>query len=163
MARENTKRASIRDRARQRAEENKFVGGSSYIRLPEGVEFFKPEKGNNELDIIPFEMTATKSIPDGKNGSLDLQKGDLWSCRTIYVHRNIGSEEKSYICPRTVKKPCPICEARAALMKSANATDEEIDALKYQVKDLFNVIDLTSKEKEIQILEFSHYNFRDIS
>ena len=154
-------RPSIRDRVRQRAEENKHTGGSGYLKLPEGVSFLKTQKSTRQdptrLDIVPFEVSKDCVIPDGKSKEMDLQKGDLWYCRTIFVHRNIGAEEKAYICPRTIKKPCPICEERARLSKNPNADEKTLNALKPQVKDIFNIND----EKEgIQILEFSHANFR---
>lgn len=155
-------RPSIRDRVRQRAEENKHTGGNSYLKLPEGVVFFKVQKSTRQdptrLDIVPFEISKDCIIPDGKSKEMELQKGDLWYCRTIFVHRNIGAEDKAYLCPRTIKKPCPICEERARLSKDPNSDEKTLNALKPQVKDIFNVDD---PKEGIKILEFSHANFRE--
>lgn len=155
-------RPSIRDRVRQRAEENKHTGGSSYLKLPEGIGFFKVQKSTRQdptrLYIVPFEVSKTCIIPDGKGKEMELQKGDLWYCRTIFVHRNIGAEDKAYLCPRTIKKPCPICETRARLSKDPNSDEKTLNALKPQVKDIFNVDD---PKEGIKILEFSHAMFRE--
>lgn len=163
MARDDRsgRRTSLRDRVRERAESNKFTGGSSYIRLPEGVQFLKAKKGTMDLDIIPYEVSIDGVVPDGKTKEIVHRKGDLEYARTIFVHRNIGAEGKPYLCLRTIKKPCPICEERARLMKLENADEETISDLKPQVKDLFNVIDLGDKDTGIQVFEFSHANFRE--
>lgn len=163
--REEKARTSIRDRVRERAEQNKHSGGSSYLQLPEGVKFFKVVKStrNNPtlLDIVPFEFTKNTTIIDGKKAQeVDFLKGELWYCRTILVHRNIGANEKAYICPKTIGKPCPICEERAQMYKNPNITKQEEELarkLKPQVKDIFNVL----VDDEIQILEYSHANFRE--
>ena len=89
-------RQSIRDRVRQRAEENKHTGGSSYLKLPDGVGFLKVQKSTRQdptlFDIIPFEVSKDCVVPDGKNKEMELKKGDLWYCRTI--HREEPSKTK---------------------------------------------------------------------
>lgn len=163
--REEKARTSIRDRVRERAEQNKHSGGSSYLQLPEGVKFFKVVKStrNNptELDIVPFEFNKDTIIIDGKKAQdVDFKKGERWYCRTILVHRKIGAGEKAYICPKTIGRPCPICEERAQMYKNPNITKQEEELarkLKPQVKDIFNVL----VDDEIQLLEYSHANFRE--
>lgn len=141
-------RPSIRDRVRQRAEENKFKGGSSYIHLPEGVKFYSLDKGTHGLNILPYEVTV--------NNHPEADAGELWYKRPILVHRGIGAEEKRYICPRTIKKPCPICDHRAIMLKDPHADEDAVQALKPQDKDLFNI---DCGKEGIQILEFSNAMF----
>lgn len=155
----SSRQSSIRDRARQRAEDNKFSGGASYLNLPDGVEFFKAKKGTNELDIVPYEVSADRIVPISLTKDMKLAKGDLNDRRTIFVHRKIGVDEKAYLCPRTIKKPCPICEERARLQRDASADEDLIKDLKPQVKELYNVIDLSEKGGAVKLFEFSYANF----
>lgn len=169
MARKtDDRRERARERAKQSAEENKFSGGSSYLKIPEGMSFLKLEcdKGkssvNMELDFLPFEVTSNRTVPDTPKRDYDLEKGDLEWHRTIFVHRNVGPEKKPALCPRTIKKACPICEERQALMDSDYETNKKlIGDLKPQHKDLMYVIDLDNEKDGIKIFEHSYANFRD--
>jgi len=152
----SARRSSMRDKVRQRAEENKYSGGGGYLRLPEGIKFAKLKKGTNELDILPFEIKSAMTIPDTATKDMDLDAGDLWYQRSIFVHHGIGADQKSYLCPRTIKKACPICEERARLMKDPNADEKLISDLKPQHKDLFNI----DGADGVELLEFSYANFR---
>lgn len=155
-------RRSMRDKIRERAEDNKYSGGSGYLKLPEGIGFLKLTKSTRNdptvLDIVPYEVQADCVVHDGKAKEMELFKGDRWWVRTILVHRNIGPDNKYVICPRTNKKPCPICEYRAKLKKDGG--DEAlIKDLAPQVKDIMNV--WCGSKEGVKILEFSNANFRD--
>ena len=149
MAREE-KRRSIRDRVRQDAQDAAQGGGGSTIRLPEGMDWFKTEKGTMEIDVVPYEV---KSKVNDK-----ADPGDLFYRREFMVHRDIGAEKKQYICPRSVKQPCPICEYRAELQKDTRADEELVKALKPSRRDLYYV-DPDGKGKKFQVLEVSNWNF----
>lgn len=154
MAREqrSSARQSMRDRIRARAEEKSQSkgGGSSTVRLPEGRKFVELKKGTTTLSIVPYEVRV--------NNHPMARKGELWYERTFFIHRNIGADNKMYICPlKTFKKPCPICETRAELMKDWDANEEQIKALKPSERQLFNV-DMGGKEG-VQVLEMSHFCF----
>jgi hypothetical protein len=162
------RRERARERAKQSAEENKFSGGSSYLKMPEGMTFLKLEcdKGkssvNMELDFLPFEVTSNRTVPDTPKRDYDLEKGDLEWHRSIFVHRNVGPEKKPALCRRPIKKACPICEERQALMDSDYETNKKlIGDLKPQHKDLMYVIDLDNEKDGVKIFEHSYANFRD--
>jgi hypothetical protein len=151
------RRGSMRDKVKTRAEDNKYTGGGGYIRPPDGVSFLSIEKGTVNLDIVPFEIKEDMTIPDTAAKDMDLEAGDLWYQRTLFIHHGIGADQKSYLCPRTIKKACPICEERARLMKDPGAEKKLIDQLKPQHKDLFNV---DCGKEGIKLFEFSYANFR---
>lgn len=147
-------RPSLRDRVRQRAEEQRHTGGSSYIKLPPDVKFLQTHKGKMELDILPYEV-ACDTNPEA-------EKGTLWYQRTFYLHRDIGAEQKPYICPSTIGKKCPICEHRAILARDPNADEATLKSLKKSERELFNVIDLETPatEKEgVKVFESSVHTF----
>ena len=153
MARRKSKaRASMRDKARQAAEERERQGGGgTSLTLPDGVDFFNPEKGKNSIDLIPYIVTVSDHPHQ--------DEGELWYERTFFKHYGIGSEDKGYICLKTFGKSCPICVHRAKLMKDPDADDDTISQLKPRQRQLFNIIDLNDTDAGVQLWEISFYNF----
>jgi len=71
-------------------------------KLPDGTKFWKCGPEQHELDVVPF--IADKDHPH-------VAEGDIAYSMDLYVHRNIGPSNESFICPRdNFKQPCPICE-----------------------------------------------------
>jgi len=144
---------NLTERIKKRITERQNVKGSSskYILDPD-VTFFTPKKGINEIDIIPYKVTV-ENHPEG------IEVGDLWYQRTVFVHYGIGLEDQSYICPRTIRKPCPICEHRLIILKDENADKSISDHLKAKERELYNVVDLSLPERKVQLWEISYHNF----
>jgi hypothetical protein len=163
------RRASLRDKARSRAEDNKFTGGSAYIRLPEGVTMIKPRAGTVNWNVLPYEVSIPGVVPDGRNKEVVHVKGELEYVRTIFVHKYIGADEKSYLCLKTFKEKCPICEERVRLSKmpapptlaETKALEEEISGLTPKCLDLWNIEDDDDRKAGVQLFEFSNANFRE--
>ena len=147
---------SMADKMRDRASTRESSGrGGVKFTFPVGAEikFFKVDKAKTyKLDFIPYEVTDKKH-PAG------VDVGDLWYQRTIWTHNNIGPEEKSYLCLKSVGKKCPICEYRAQLVKSADADEDLIKSLNSKERELFQVIDLDNEKAGIQLWEFSYHLF----
>ena len=139
------------DRVRAKAEKAGNRGGGSYLNTPDKISFFKPKKGAMELDILPYRVTVDDHPEVGK--------GELWYQRTIFVHYGIGIEEKAYLCPRTVKKKCPICEHLAQLKRDPDADEDLIKQLRPKERELYNVIDLSGDSKDPMLWEISFFNF----
>lgn len=146
-------RAARRERLRARTEEKERKrGGRNYIKIPTGVEEFEVKGSRSTLDIIPYEVNATNHPA--------AEQGELWYERTFFLHREIGADNGSYICPLlTFKKPCPICEYRKTLMdQDYNANKELIGDLKPKERQLFNIIDRNKDDKPM-LFEMSYYLF----
>lgn len=144
---------SFADRVKKKAKEAEFQGGSDTIKLQDGMSFFKPKKGRNDIMIIPFEMTLAKNLED-------IEKGELWYRLQIKKHFGIGSEDKAVICPTTIGKKCPICEHRAQLLAQGRGTDDaEVKALSAKKRELYYVIDVNSEEQNVQVYEPSYFLF----
>lgn len=158
----NDRRNKARERARQQVEDNKFSGGNSYLKLPEGMRLIKLEKKTYDFDILPFEIKKKRTVPDTVKREMDFDKGEIWWHRSIFVHRNVGPDKKYILCPRTVGKPCPICEDRKVLMEDWDSNEKTIYALKPQHKDLIYVIDRDNEKEGIGIIEHSYANFREV-
>ena len=143
---------SMRDRARKRAEERESRGGGgTKYNLPENVTFFSPKK-HATLDILPYTVSVD-------NHPEDVPKGEQWYQRTIFVHFGVGTEEKSYLCLKTIKKKCPICTHRSQMMNDPNADEEIVKQLRAKERELFNVYDQDDPDKGVQLWDISNYNF----
>lgn len=157
MARTSKKskaRQSLRDRVRANAEKKRAekAGSNSTVTLPDDVKYLELKKGTKHLDIIPYEVQV--------NNHPVVDAGELWYERTYHIHRNIGSENKTVVCPlKTFKKPCPICEHRSELLKDWDTNEEQIKALKTSERQLFNIIDLDKESEGIKVLDVSSYCF----
>lgn len=155
MARGKKERRKInRDKVRGAAKDRKQGGGGlTTLDLPEGMEFFQFNAGKNVLDILPYEVKVSNHPQVGK--------GDLWYERTFWLHRDVGPEEKVFICPqKTAGEACPICEEHSRLKKDPQADEDLVDALRPKKRQLFNVLDKGPKGSgDIQLLEMSYHLF----
>jgi len=107
--------------------------------------------GSYRIDILPYKVG--KGNPYADEGTLHYE-------RTYWVHRGVGADEDTYVCPaKTAKKPCPICEYRAKLERDPNADEELIRALAPKERQLFNVVDLAAQDRGVQIWDNSYHLF----
>jgi len=142
---------------RSSAERRKRTTGGKYDFGDRDVEYFKPQKGNMSLLVVPYEVSLDDH-PDR------VKKGNSWCRFPIAVHYNVGIEESSYICPKTIGKPCPICEDRARMMKEARTENDKDEAkeLKPQQRELYNILDLEDPDKGVQLWDVALGNFGEL-
>lgn len=139
--------------------------GTSYghLILPKGVGVFSPEPGSRvKLDFMLYEVSEAKH-PDRNDEAEIAVVGSLWYKRPYSLHRNIGADNNTYVCPRSIGKKCPICEA-LALRKKKGAEKEETDPLKPSQRNLYVVIPKGVKkfEEKPHIFDISQYNFQNL-
>ena len=146
-------RQSMRDRMKEQAEKSQSHG-PNYIKIPDNkkISFFQPKEGEFELDFLPYEVTS-ENHPKG------MKPGDLWAQKSIKVHYGIGAEEKSYICPKTIGKKCPICEMRAEMVNDPTADEKLIKDLAPKDRAIYQVIDLADEKKGVQLWDYSYHLF----
>jgi len=143
------KKSSMRDKAKKKAERNMNRGGSNYLQLPEDTERFRPKKGKFNLDFLPYVVTV--------NTHPEAAKGEEWYQRTIWVHY---VNKKAHLCPKTIKKPCPICDHVKELYNSDDKGDNDLAReMKAKERELYNVIDLDDQDKGVQLFEYSYHLF----
>jgi len=147
------KTSSMRERAKKKAEKSMSRGGNRFLNAPEGTEFIKVKsKGPYHWDVIPY-VVKVDTHPEA-------QKGEVWYQRTYFVHFNIGPENIAVVCPKTIKKPCPICEHVKELYNSDSDEDNTLaKEMKAKERELYNIIDLNDQDKGVQLFEFSYHNF----
>jgi hypothetical protein len=151
-------RESMREAARKRAEETTHGGGGFSINLPEGVKFFVNEGKRQEFDFIPYTISNALNA-DVRAGRRRV--GDLVDACSYKMHRDIGAEQKSYICPTTFGKKCPICEAQVVMAKAAKSKQEIDDAkaLKAKERVLYNIFDAADSKAPLMIWDVSYSLF----
>jgi hypothetical protein len=131
-------------------------GDSLALKLPEGVERFKPKDSEYNISIIPFQMSksSTRFLKTyAKPGQ------DHWE-QTYFAHFGVGPNESTVCCPaKNFGKPCPICEHHARLRQNPKVTDKELSTYRAKERQLFWVFDHDDPRKGLQLWEIANFNF----
>lgn len=147
----------------RRAVERRESAMSSYgyLKLPKGITMFKPKPDSRAyLDFIPYEVTEPRH--PARDPELDeAVVGTNYWARPFKIHKKIGVDEESVVCPTSIGKKCPICEDLSRLY-SENASKEETKPLKPSDRELYAVIPKGHKdyEEELHLFEISYHLFR---
>ena len=79
----------------------------NFFRTDKDFSKWEPGTGKHAMDIVPYFIGAAHPLV--KKGKA--KPGDWGYVLQIFVHRNVGVNQDTYICPaRTLGQPCPICE-----------------------------------------------------
>lgn len=170
------KKLSFVGMVRKTDESHKRGSNYGYLKIPSNVDVFTPEANTNVvMDFIPY-LVSVKNHPD-RNENNDppiAVEGSYWWERPFKIHRNIGADKKTYVCPTSIGKKCPICDYREKLLKEGKEySDDEVKSLSASDRRLFNIIvrsigkTVNGKRKKeegdlekIMILDQSDYLFR---
>jgi hypothetical protein len=156
------KKSSFRGKTRKDVENQQNRSkGSNYLVLPRGVELYKPTPGKTEtFDIIPY-LVSIDNHPDRDEDYDIALEGEPWYKFPFRVHRDIGGEGITVICPSTFGDKCPICENKKQLLDDGEEWDD-VKHLNYSQRALYVVkpIDVKDHEEEFHVFDFSEYNFQ---
>jgi len=161
--REREFKGGVIDTAEKREQAKSSFG---YLSLPKGIRTFSIKEGTRKIkiDILPYEVTDSKH-PDNIINSNVANKGDLWYKRPIKVHRNIGADNESIICPKSIGKPCPVCEHQKKRFNEG-ADKEETRELYARPRNLYVIIPVDIYEdhmpEEICVWDMSQSLFEDV-
>ena len=143
--------------------QQKAATSYGHLLLPKDIKMFNPKPGSKVLlDFLPYEVTDPKH-PD-RNPEQDVaMPGSLWYKRPYKLHRNVGADNDSAVCPTSIKKPCPICEHRSVRSK-AGADKEELKAMNASQRNLYVVVPLGEKEydEKPHIMDIAQFLFQDL-
>ena len=135
-----------------------------YLRLPKGVAVFEEEPGSRvSLDFIPYKITSAKH-PDRDDEYGVAMPGGYWYKRPFFLHRNVGADNQTVVCPTSNGDKCPICEYRAKLLKEgADWNDESVRALKPSRRNLYVVVPKGNRKYDEvpHIWDISQHCFQD--
>lgn len=143
--------------ARKWASEHEAGSGRTAFTIPSGVRLMTIQKaGPVRFDIIPF--VAGEGNPNAAPGEIH------WE-RTFFVHRNVGPNRETYVCPaKTSRQSCPICEYRSQRFNDPDISEremKELGELKPKERQLFNVVNRDVEGAGIQLFEYSYFLFGD--
>lgn len=146
--------ARAKANAKRRADERKNSHSSgATLAIPSDRDILQLSKGVMLLDIVPYVVTTNKNREKVK-------KGDLWYRKLYSMHRNVGPEEKGFICPKeTAGLPCPVCEKAAEMARDPDVDPKAVKALRPKSRELFNVVDRKDKAKGVQLWSISTFLF----
>lgn len=134
-----------------------------YLNLPKGVKVLSLEDGLTrvDLDFLPYIVSDEKH-PDREPQFEIAVKDSLWYRRPIKVHRNVGTDNETVICLKSVGKKCPICTYHEKKLKEGG-DKEELKELYPKPRSLYVVVPLGMKKfEEIpHIWDMSDYLFQD--
>lgn len=159
------KSSKFRDKVIADNEREKSRGSSyGHLMIPRGTKIFQVEGGDRvKLDFLPYTITDEHHMCRNEEREVAMP-GTLWYRKPYRLHRNIGANNESAVCPTTINKKCPICEYRAKLQKSGKADEDEIKALKFSDRNLYVVVPIDHKEYDEapHIFDISRYCFQDM-
>ena len=134
-----------------------------YLNLPKGLPILNLKEGTQriDLDFLPYVVT-NKKHPDRNEKEGIAVENDLWFRSSFKVHRNVGPDDETVVCPRTFGKPCPICEHREKRAKEG-AEKDELRELYGKPRSLYAVIPLgiDKYEEVVTVWDMSDKLFQD--
>lgn len=135
-----------------------------HLNLPKGVSVFKEEPGSRvRLDFLPYEVTDPKH--SDRDDELEIAiPGELWYKRPYKLHRNVGANNDSAVCPTSIGKKCPLCEYRAKLLQEgADWQDDAVKALKASNRNLYVIVPKGHKDydEKPHVWDISQFLFQD--
>lgn len=144
------------------AEKRSSGANYGYIKIPKDVKMFTPETDTVAvIDILPYE------VKDPNHGD-KLEVGTIWYKRPFKVHKNVGPNDDSFVCPTTFGKACPICDHGEELKKDPDADEKKIDKTKAKYRNIYavKVLSYDGKKKfdkkQIHLFDFSDFLFQEV-
>ena len=155
---------SFRDKVSQNMKDSEKPRGSlSYLNLPKGVSLYTvSEAGSYWLDFMLYEVSDERHMDRKDSHELAVQ-GTEWYKKPFRVHKGVGVERGTVVCPVTFKRPCPICERREKLLKAGKEyKDEAVVKLNFSLRNLYVVIPRGHKDFEPipHVWDISNYLFQ---
>ncbi len=153
--REQERRGKRRENRHERREKQHSGGGDwDCLKLPEGVEVFKPEKDETyHIDVLPY-------IVGNHNKNAD--PGDEYFELSYPIYRNLGIDEKKYIAiGELLGKRDPVAEHFAALRKKGAEWDD-MKEFKHAWRQLMLVFVHEQADKGLQLWEGAYGTFGEL-
>ena len=126
---------------------------------------FKEEpKTRVSLDIIPYVVSDPRH-PDRDDEFQIAVPGEIWYKRPYYMHRGVGPNKDTIVCPTSVGQRCPICEYRQELLdEGTDWNDDSVKALRPSLRNLYVVIPRGHKDYEEgpHIWDISQFLFQNV-
>jgi len=158
--RRNYFKGKVSEDARRQKRRRSF----GYLNLPKGIETLSIEEDTRMiyLDFLPYEVTDEKH-PDRNEAEDIATPGSLWYKRPFKVHRSVGVDNDTVVCPKSIGKQCPICDYVKERMDKGGDWDDVKDAAA-KLRNLYVVVPIDSKEHDEipYVWDMSQFCFQDV-
>lgn len=132
-------------------------GGNFSVLNGTGKTFWKPSDGINKIEILPYIPRSNKHPLLAKGL---LKKGDPDYNLDVFVHRNVGANNATIVCPkRNYGQACPLCEEADRLWNGGDKDNAK--KLFAQRRVFYNIINTVEQDKGIQLYEAAPKTFQD--
>lgn len=156
MAKAKKRRRGKRRENRHERRQEQHAGGGEWdaIRIPEGIDAFKPEaKRTYHIDVLPYIVGKLNKNAD---------EGDEYFELSYPVYNNLGIDEKRFIAIGELQGVRdPVAEHFAHLRK-AGAEWEDMKDFKPKWRQLFLVFVHEEAEKGLQLYEAAYGTFGEL-
>lgn len=117
-----------------------------YLNLPKDVKTLQLEDDIHKIkvDFMMYKVTD-KRHPDYDPPDVAIE-GSAWWSRPLLVHRDVGANNETLVCPTSIGKKCPICEYRTKRIKEG-ADKEEFKVFYPKPRRLYVINPLEVKRK----------------
>lgn len=149
--RKKAQRERRRAGSHKRDQKHRPGGDFNSFKLPDNVKLFQPDAKPYRIDIVEYKVGEGNPYAD---------PGEWYYERTYWVHRSVGVENSTFVCPmKTAGKSCPICEEQARLARDPDGDEDEIRAMRPKERQLWLVRDRDDADAGVQVWDFSNFNF----
>ena len=134
--------------------------GRPWLNMPKGVSLYKEEPGETiSIDVLPYIVKNVKRHPEHESMS-----EDVWYRFPYKIHKNVGPDRKSVLCPGTIGKPCPLCDQMQEIYDDPDADNKAASKFRPSKRSLFNIKLIKGDKKnkgKYFIWDMSDYCFFD--
>lgn len=158
------RRSSFRDKVSRNSQQQRSkTANYGHLLLPRGINIFKEVPGGRvSLDFLPYVVTD-KRHPDRDEEVGIAVEDSLWYRRPYKLHRNIGADNVSIVCPTSFGGKCPICDWRAKMLAEGTKWDDKVvKSLRPSDRNLYYVVPKQAKdfEEKPHIWDISQFLFQ---
>jgi hypothetical protein len=165
LGRKDMKSGGFRDKvAFNSAQRRSKAANYGHLLVPRGINVFKEEAPATVfLDFLPYFVTDDNHPERDDDRGVAL-KGTLWYKRPYKLHRNVGPENVTVVCPTSIGKKCPVCEYRAKLLsEGTDWQDKVVRELRASDRILYYVVPKRNKkfEEKAYLWDISSFCFQN--
>lgn len=113
--------------------------GYKHLNIPNGMKMYKEDSDVKTVcDHMPY-VVKTDKHPDRDERKGVAMPGTEWYKLPYKIHRKVGVNEDTIVCPTSIGLPCPLCEYKALRMKEGETWKQTLD-LKPSDRNIYCII-----------------------
>jgi hypothetical protein len=149
------------------------TGKFKNVYTVDDVPLWQVTANAHELAVIPYYVNCDENSIWRRNSDLndpfsddEFKDNATFDYKlSILVHSNIGINQDSVVCLRTVRERCPVCEEHDRIEREEPENEERLSSLRPRKKCLYNIVVFDNdaeRDKGIQVWEAPHASIEDV-